>query len=72
MIILPRLTCPNCGKPIRGVKVDVVPPAIVYTDCLRRCAKCGIGASNAKNPAKVKYIRDERPEMDEFGLPKKD
>lgn len=55
MIILPRLRCPGCGKTIHAVKADFVPPAEKFEDCLRRCNKCRIGASNAKNPAKVKY-----------------
>jgi hypothetical protein len=39
------------------VKAANVPPAITYEDCLRKCTRCLIGATNAKSPAKVKFIR---------------
>lgn len=61
MVTLPRLRCPDCGKAMGPVKAKEVPPANKYEDCLRRCEKCRIGATNAKNPAKVKYIRDGQP-----------
>ena len=59
MITLPRLRCPGCGKAMGPVNANNVPPANTYKDCLRRCPRCGIGATNAKNPAKVKYIHAE-------------
>ncbi len=63
MPFLPRLLCPKCGKTIHGVNAKEVPPAEKYEDCLRRCNKCRVGASNAKNPAKVKFFYGEpRPE----------
>ncbi len=43
------------------VTVKTVPPANSYRDCLRRCRKCRIGATNAKNPAKVRFLRAETP-----------
>jgi hypothetical protein len=43
------------------VKAAEVPPANKYEDCLRRCPRCRIGATNAKNPAKVKYIHADSP-----------
>lgn len=49
---------------MKSVKAAEVPPAEEYNDCLRRCPKCGIGASNAKNPAKVKFYMAERPGED--------
>lgn len=55
MPFLPRLLCPGCGKTIHGVNAKEVPPAEKYEDCLRRCGKCRIGASNAKSQAKVKF-----------------
>lgn len=61
MVILPRLRCPGCGKGMGPVKAKEVPPAEKFEDCLRRCPRCNIGASNAKNPAKVKYIYGEQP-----------
>ena len=56
MVILPKVRCPGCGKLMPEIKVREVPPANRYSECLRRCAKCRIGATNAKNPAKVKFI----------------
>jgi hypothetical protein len=38
------------------VKAAEIPPALKYEDCLRRCDRCGIGATNAKAFAKIKYI----------------
>lgn len=61
MVILPKLRCPGCGKSIGPIKAKEVPPANKYEDCLRRCLRCGIGATNAKNPAKVKYIHAGLP-----------
>jgi hypothetical protein len=61
MVTLPRLRCPQCGKNMGPVKAKDVPPANKYEDCLRRCPRCLIGATNAKNPAKVKYIRADQP-----------
>ena len=43
------------------VKAKEVPPAEKFEDCLRRCPRCLIGASNAKNPAKVKFIHGQQP-----------
>ncbi|PIU18401.1 MAG: hypothetical protein COT18_10635 [Elusimicrobia bacterium CG08_land_8_20_14_0_20_59_10] len=56
MVKLPKVRCPGCGKFMAAVAVKVVPPANKLEDCLRRCAKCDIGATNAKSPAKVKFI----------------
>ena len=61
MVILPRLRCPGCGKAMGPVKAKEVPPAEKFEDCLRRCPRCLIGASNAKNPAKVKFIHGQQP-----------
>lgn len=61
MTILPKLRCPNCGKAMGPVTADIIPPANTFEDCLRRCPKCMIGATNAKNPAKVRYIQGELP-----------
>ncbi|OGR52601.1 MAG: hypothetical protein A2049_05530 [Elusimicrobia bacterium GWA2_62_23] len=62
MIELPRLRCPGCGKYIGPAKAKEIPPANNYNECLRRCPKCRIGATNAKNPAKTKFIRDVTPQ----------
>ena len=61
MTILPKIQCPGCGKSMSAVTAEVIPPANTFRDCLRRCLKCGIGATNAKNPAKVKFIQDDLP-----------
>lgn len=62
MPILPKLRCPNCGKAMGPVTAAVIPPAETFEDCLRRCYKCRIGATNAKNPAKVRFIQGARPQ----------
>ena len=62
IIKLPRLRCPNCGKGMGPVTAQAIPPANKFEDCLRQCPRCGIGATNAKSPAKVKYIySDQQP-----------
>lgn len=62
MVELPHLRCPGCGKHLQPVKSRHIPLAEKYEDCLRRCEKCRIGATNAKNPAKVKFIHaDAQP-----------
>ena len=61
MVILPKLRCPTCGRGMGPVKADVVPPADKYEDCLRKCDRCGVGATNAKNPAKVRYLQSDQP-----------
>lgn len=63
MIILPKLRCPGCGKALGPVSAKVVPPANKFEDCLRRCPRCRIGATNAKNPAKVKFIHADQPQQ---------
>ena len=62
MPILPKLRCPNCGKAMGPVTANIIPPAESFEDCLRRCPKCRIGATNAKNPAKVRFIQGELPQ----------
>jgi len=61
MITLPRLRCPNCGKNMGPVKAKEIPPAYKFEDCLRQCPRCLIGATNAINPAKVKFIQSGQP-----------
>jgi hypothetical protein len=61
MVELPHLRCPGCGKHLGPVKSRNIPLAEKFEDCLRRCERCGIGASNAKNPAKVKFIQGPKP-----------
>ena len=61
MVILPKLRCPNCGKGMGPIKAKEVPPANTYDECLRRCPRCRIGATNAKSFAKIKFIRADTP-----------
>lgn len=61
MITLPKVRCPGCGKALGPVTAKEIPPANTYDECLRRCPRCKIGISNAKNPAKVKFIRSDQP-----------
>lgn len=56
MVILPKVRCPGCGKLMAEARAKEVPPAVKLSDCLRRCPRCNIGATNAKNPLKVKFI----------------
>lgn len=61
MAILPSIRCPQCGRKLGPVTAKVIPPAEKFKDCLRRCGKCRIGATNAKNPAKVRFIASDKP-----------
>ncbi|OGR76769.1 MAG: hypothetical protein A2X32_01415 [Elusimicrobia bacterium GWC2_64_44] len=61
MVELPHLRCPGCGKHLGPVKARNIPLAEKFEDCLRRCERCRIGATNAKNPAKVRFIQGEKP-----------
>jgi hypothetical protein len=63
MVELPHLRCPGCGAHLGPVKSRHIPIAEKFEDCLRRCEKCHIGATNAKNPAKVKFIRPGQPQQ---------
>ncbi|OGR66862.1 MAG: hypothetical protein A2081_03050 [Elusimicrobia bacterium GWC2_61_19] len=38
------------------IKAKEVPPANTYDECLRRCPRCRIGATNAKSFSKIKFI----------------
>lgn len=53
--------CKGCGKHLGPVKARNIPLAEKFEDCLRRCERCRIGATNAKNPAKVKFIQGPKP-----------
>lgn len=57
MPTLPKMRCPGCGKGLGPVTAKEIPPAETYNQCLRRCPRCLIGLTNAKNPAKVRYLR---------------
>lgn len=43
------------------ISAKEIPPATKYDECLRRCPRCKLGATNAKNPAKVKYFHSDQP-----------
>jgi hypothetical protein len=54
---LSALTCPSCGGLIAAAKyLDKVPVAKRFEDCLRRCAFCGVAASNAAHSEDVTFI----------------
>lgn len=69
MVELPHLRCPGCGAHLKPVKSRHIPLAEKYEDCLRRCEKCRIGATNAKNPAKVRFIHGAKPAAPEAPPP---
>jgi len=52
---LPQVTCPECQSIIiaRDAEVKAVTQ---YSDCLRRCEKCGVGFSNGVPPAQKNCI----------------
>ena len=43
------------------VTAKEIPPANKFEECLRKCPRCNIGATNAKSPAKVKFIYGDQP-----------
>ena len=48
MKLLPTITCPRCGQPCAVSPQTVYPRAAKdYESCLRKCAPCGFGFSNA-------------------------
>jgi len=55
------LRCPQCGKGMGPVSAKTIPPANKYEECLRKCPRCLIGATNAKNPAKVRFMYSDQP-----------
>ena len=61
VIKLPRLRCPNCGKSMGPVTANSIPRANTYEECLRKCTRCLIGATNAISFAKVKFIQAPPP-----------
>lgn len=57
MVALPSLVCPSCQGEMSAVAMEgKAPVATAFDDCLRSCQGCGIGASNAADPAQVTYI----------------
>jgi len=47
--LLPPIACPTCGAVIESVSSITRPArATSFDTCLRRCDKCGVGASNAR------------------------
>src|SRR5262245_48719435 len=52
--VLPPLPCPSCHEPMLATAVHAQPTkAERFEDCLRRCERCGIGASNGKRPTYI-------------------
>jgi len=57
MAQLPPLICPNCRGPIAAAAyVGQVSTASGFDDCLRRCDRCGIAASNATDSKTITFI----------------
>ena len=59
---LPDAKCPECGELIRDCRPDAAgraPVATGYEACLRRCDKCGVGVSNAKDKDAIVVIYRE-------------
>src|SRR5262245_31454258 len=53
--------CPDCGRSVGPVLFipdyrGGPPTARAYGACLRRCETCGVGFSNAQDPARVVMI----------------
>ena len=57
--LLPVLACPSCGSDVTQ-STGELKRAGRYSDCLRRCKRCGIGFSNARHSATRIY---QDPEM---------
>lgn len=51
---LPRMGCPACGNILHPRPGDAIAPA-TWRDCLRRCLRCRLGLSNARNSPTVLY-----------------
>src|ERR1700704_3912423 len=56
MATLLTLSCPRCHGPMIAIVDAPVLTATGFSDCVRRCDVCGIGASNASRPAAITYI----------------
>lgn len=56
---LPELRCPSCKAAMAMARQDVGPSkASSFETCIRRCSKCGIGASNAESGIPTFIHRD--------------
>lgn len=69
MISLPNVLCPKCQFTITAT-IGEIKVATKYSDCLRRCEKCGIGFSNGSNRPTLIYLRPEHnvPEQVRDGI----
>lgn len=61
---LSKIKCPNCGKLLSATN-EIIKRVSSYEDCLRRCEKCQVGFSNAKNKPTIVYKNyiDNIPEL---------
>jgi len=57
--ILPNVVCPRCQSTIVARDAEVK-AATQYSECLRRCEKCGVGFSNASSSPTVVYQHPEQ------------
>lgn len=54
MTYLAQICCPSCGVPLIAPTDSRRLTVSQFEDCLRRCAKCGVGFSNAfRNPVRI-------------------
>jgi hypothetical protein len=58
VISLPNVPCPKCQSAIIAT-IGEIRAATKYSDCLRRCEKCGIGFSNGINRPTLIYLSPE-------------
>lgn len=52
------IVCPSCGVLVRAADGNLK-TANCYADCLRKCEKCEVGFSNAKNGPTIIYLMPE-------------
>jgi hypothetical protein len=57
---LPDVQCPKCNETMRQTDlVSSVRAARRYDDCLRKCEKCEVGASNVERTNSVTFIHED-------------
>lgn len=57
---LPDVKCPKCSETMRQTDLSsAARTARSYKECLRKCEKCEVGASNAKEPQSVTFIHKD-------------
>lgn len=51
---LPKMGCPACGSILHAMTGDAIAPT-TWRDCLRRCLRCELGLSNARNDPTIVF-----------------